>query len=79
MQQFLCCPFYRLLLEAFHLHLHVRLAAADPYLTEEDVVQNGLLAVAECDGIRSAGLTGNDLQAPCSLRVCLYLVFCTVP
>ena len=69
MQQFLCCPFYRLLLEAFHLHLHVRLARAYPYLANHDVVQLNIVSVFEANEIRTACFGCLYLDAKVSILV----------
>lgn len=70
---------YRLALEAFHLHLHVALAAAYPYLADEDIVENGLLAVIESDGVGTAGSGGVDGLAPAPIMVAASGVGALVP
>ena len=70
---------YGLVNKATHGHLHITLAHADPNLTQEDVVQHHLLAIADGDGVGATCVDGCHLNGPLAIFVGSGLVGLVVP
>lgn len=66
-------------LESLHLHLHVALSAANPHLTDENVLEHGFLAVIENDGVGTAGFRRGDGLLPTTVPVGLRRISFLIP
>ena len=64
---------------ALHGHLHVRLTGTYPHLADKHVVELKLFAVADSDGIRSAGSRSGDGDVPSAVAVRLAEIGLVVP
>ena len=70
---------HRLVLEPLHGHLHVALSGTQPHFAHKNVVEHGLLAIVEGDGIRTACNRGADGRLPTSIGIGLCGIALVVP